>query len=68
MARKEKNPIKTMMIVNTVLIVGVLAVIIFWSQKTNESGKTGRVFFSKNSEGEPEQTTVAKTVKEPEQV
>lgn len=35
MAAKEKSPVKTMMIANTILIVGILAVILFLPQKTD---------------------------------
>lgn len=49
MAKKETNPIKTMMVINTVLLVGIVAVLILWPSKT-ENGKTGRILFNKNGE------------------
>ena len=53
MAAKEHSPVKTLMIINTVLIVGLIAVILFLPQKT-DGEKVG--YFLKDEDPAPAPT------------
>ena len=49
MARKERNPIKTMMIANLIIGVAIIGILIFWAQKT-DGNKVGRFIPKSNEE------------------